>query len=233
MQPISGMLSSIQVGQPITRDASSDNVKPWTTSIFKKSVTGPVQLKRTNLSGDAQADLRVHGGPDKAVCVYSVAHYAYWRDALGVADLAFGAFGENFTIDNLDESGVCIGDSFRIGDVVVQVSQPRQPCWKLARRWQIKDLALQVQQTGFTGWYFRVLQEGTLEAGLTIQLENRPHPEWTVMQANQVMHHDKSNRSSAAALARVPELSESWRKTLNTRETQADASSDQQWMYSE
>jgi len=237
MQNIAGKLRSIQVGQPVTLDAPAADLKPlpepcervpaaekadvplkpWTTGIFKQPIDGPVRLGWTNLAGDQQADLKVHGGPDKAVCVYSAAHYTYWRETLQIADFSFGAFGENFTVDGLDESNVCIGDTFRIGDTVVEVSQPRQPCWKLARRWQLKDLAVQVQQTGLTGWYFRVMQEGTVAAGMPIQLENSPHPTWTLARANQVMHHDKTDFSSAATLAAIPHLSASWRSTLENR----------------
>lgn len=99
------------------------------------------------------------------MCVYPADHYPYWREALNLPVLPFGAFGENLTVEGLIEAMVCIGDIWTVGGATLQVSQPRQPCWKLARRWQVKTLALQVQQTGWTGCYFRVLGEGTLSAG--------------------------------------------------------------------
>ncbi len=209
-------LLTIQVGAPQTLDGESDGGQPWSTGFIKTGVNGPVRLGRTNLVGDAQADLVNHGGPDKAVCVYPAFHYPYWRLELALP-LEFGAFGENFTVEALTEEDVCIGDVWAVGDALVQVSQPRQPCWKLARRWAVKDLALRVQQTGRTGWYFRVLREGTVEAGDSLALIERPEPVWPVARANEVMHHLKADFPLAAELAAVPTLSASWRKTLQTR----------------
>lgn len=211
-------LESIQVGMPQTLN-TEDDLRPWTTGFIKTRVAGPVWLGPTNLAGDRQADLVHHGGPDKAVCVYSTAHYPYWRENLG-RPLEFGSFGENFSIHGLGEADVCIGDVWAIGDAVVQVSQPRQPCWKLARRWGVKDLALRVQQTGRTGWYFRVLREGAVAAGNRLTLVGRPEPAWTVARANELMHHQKTDYTRAAELAAVPTLSSSWRTTLQTRAEQ-------------
>ncbi len=212
-------LLSIQVGQPklIGRpDATDPFDKEWTTGFFKEVVSGPVAVGRTNLAGDGQADLRVHGGPDKAINAYPQDHWAFWQHELALT-LPPGAFGENFTTKGMVETGVCIGDVFQIGTAVVQISQPRQPCWKLARRWRIKDLAVRVEQTGRTGWYFRVLVEGQVEAGQELQLTDRPHPQWTVHEANQIMHHRKTDWKAATALAACPALSASWQESLARR----------------
>lgn len=214
------VLRSVQVGLPrqCGEDGATDPMERlWTTGFYKEPVVGPVHVGRVNIVGDGQADLVNHGGPDKAVCVYPADHYPYWRDALNLPALTFGAFGENFTVEGLTEAAVCIGDIWRIDGVTLQVSQPRQPCWKLARRWRVKTLALQVQQTGRTGWYFRVLEEGIVLAGSPLILVHRPHPEWTVEQANWVMHHDKDDVQAAAELAGMPLLSASWRATLARR----------------
>ena len=214
------VLVSVQVGGPQTlgtEGAADPAERPWVTGFIKAPVAGPVAAGRTNLNGDGQADLVNHGGPDKAVCVYPEAHYPHWRADLDLPDLAPGAFGENFTVVGLAEPDVCIGDVWTVGGAVFQVSQPRQPCWKLARRWRVKDLALRVQQTGFTGWYFRVLQEGVVEAGQPLALVERPEPNWTVERANRVMHHLKSDYAQAAELAAVSLLSASWKATLRTR----------------
>ena len=213
-------LISIQVGLPRVLgrpDAVDPMDKVWTTGFFKEPMAGPVWLGRTNLAGDGQADLRNHGGPEKAVNVYPAEHYPYWETELGIARLPRGAFGENFTTAGLLESVVCIGDVFEIGEGLVQVSQPREPCWKLARRWRVKDLALRVQQTGRTGWYFRVLREGTVEAGERVVLVDRLYPEWTVAAANDVMHHHKADVAAARVLAECPALATSWRETLARR----------------
>lgn len=189
--------------------------RPWTTGFFKEPVEGPVWLGRTNLAGDGQADRENHGGPDKAVLAYSADHYPLWRAELNRPDLPYGAFGENFTIAGLSEETVCIGDVYAIGEVRVQVSQPRQPCWKIARRWRIKDLTARVRETGRTGWYLRVLEEGYVEAGLPVALLERPFPRWTVAHATEIMHHRRENPEAAAELAACPFLSAVWRETLS------------------
>jgi MOSC domain-containing protein YiiM len=213
-------LASIQVALPrglpggVEGDLSD---KPWTTAFYKQPVSHAVQVGPLGIEGDGQADLVNHGGIDKAICVYPLAHYPHWQGVVG-RELSLAAFGENFTVDGITEADVCIGDVWRVGDeVVVQVSQPRQPCWKLARRWQRKTLAHEVQESGKTGWYFRVLQEGTVAAGMPITLVGRPHANWSVARANYVMHVDKHNEALAAELAELPELSASWQHALARR----------------
>ena len=198
-------------------DAADPMDQAWTTGFYKVPVVGSVSLGRHNLDGDGQADLKNHGGPDKAVNVYPIEHYSYWKEDLRLADLSPGAFGENFTVGGILEADICVGDILEIGEVVVQVSQPRQPCWKLARRWRMKDLALRVQETGWTGWYFRVLRVGTVRAGAQLTLIERPCPEWTVAAANDVMHHRMHDTEAARALSACPSLSNRWRKTLTKR----------------
>lgn len=213
-------LLSIQVGLPTDRgvEGAADPMdRPWTSGFFKESVNGPVRLGTLNFEGDGQADLVNHGGPDRPVLAYSADHYPGWREELGRPDLPFGAFGENLTIDGLDEDRVCIGDSFAIGPVVrLQVSQPRQPCWKLARRWRIKDLPARVVNTSRSGWYLRVLEEGTLVAGLEVSLLERPYPDWTVRRASAAMRHWRDRREEVLELASLPLLSASWRSDLSS-----------------
>lgn len=186
----------------------------WTSGIFKSPIDGPVAVTVTGLLGDGQADPAVHGGPDKAVCVYAAEHYPAWRRTLGLDAFVFGAFGENLTVTGLDEQAVCIGDVWRAGDVLLQVSQPRKPCWKLGRKWGRPSLTDEVRDSGRTGWYFRVLEPGHLSRGLPLSLVSRAHPAWTVAAANAVMH---DRVGDAAALATLEGLSENWRTTLRTR----------------
>lgn len=217
---VEAKLLSVQVGISRTvgrTDATNPMDQVWTTGFFKDPVVGPVFLGHVNLAGDVQADLDNHGGPEKAVNVYPAEHYPYWEQILGLANLPRGAFGENFTIEGILETDVCIGDVFEIGGALVQVSQPRQPCWKLARRWRMKDLALRVQQTGRTGWYFRVLREGYVQAGATLRLTNRSHPEWTVAVANDVMHNRMHDVNAARAFSACSSLSIRWRENLTRR----------------
>lgn len=212
-------LLSIQVGQPQTlghADAADPMERAWTSGFYKATVQGPIAASSTGLAGDGQADLKNHGGPDKAINAYPADHFDYWQTAIGL-NRSPGGFGENFTTQGAVEIDVSIGDTFRVGHLVVQISQPRQPCWKLARRWRIKELAALVEQTGRTGWYFRVLEVGKVEAPAEFVLLHRPHPEWTIAKANAVMHHRKTDWAAAQALAECAALSQSWKTALLSR----------------
>ena len=212
-------LTSIQTGLPRTSgdpEKTSLFEKEWTTGFFKSPVEGPVEIQTNGICGDGQADLSVHGGPDKAVCCYPSRHFAYWKSELGI-DMSPGAFGENFTLDQVGEEEVCIGDIFAADNVVFQISQPRQPCWKLARRWGEKSLTALVQKSGKTGWYFRVLSGGFLSAPAELTLRERIHPAWSITRANEVMHLRKNDTELTQELAGLTGLSESWRETLEKR----------------
>lgn len=210
---------SIQVGLPKTlrvANTTSLSEKPWTTGIFKTVVCGPVWLGKLNLEGDAQADLSVHGGQHKAVNVYPSEHYASWMQEFCLSEMPYGAFGENFTTCGLLEDEVCIGDVFKVGEAVVQISQPRQPCWKIERRWGAKDFSLRIKQTGKTGWYFRVLQEGYVGTGNTLVLIERPFPQWTVARAYIIRRNRMTDVKAAMELARCPALSPRWQENLSS-----------------
>ena len=206
---MTALLSSLNIGPPTV----IDDEQPWTTGIYKTPVNQRLHLSAVNLAGDGQADLKVHGGPDKAVCVYSADHYASWRQELGVEQCGPGWFGENFSVQGQRETDVAIGDTYRIGTAVVQVSQPRAPCWKLGRRWNRVDMPKLVLQSGRTGWYLRVVEEGGVERGDTLALVERPFPRWTVDAVNSVAYSRGGTRDAKAAreLADCPALAESWR----------------------
>ncbi|MFW6054091.1 MAG: MOSC domain-containing protein [Persicimonas sp.] len=220
---------SLRVGKPRTHGtpgAEDPLERPWRSGFVKNPVSGPVELGWTNLAGDAQADLEHHGGVDKAVCVYPERRLAYWSDRLG-HELTAGDFGENFTVSGQDETTVCIGDVYRVGQkALVQVTQPRSPCWKLARYHGEKRLALWVQQTGYGGWYLRVLQQGAVEAGQRLILVERPYPKWTVMHAHLARYGEDAGGRVAEELAGCPELGASWATALR-RLVDGRASSDQ------
>ncbi len=211
---ITARIVSLQVGLPRLIDPHG---QPWTTATFKDPVSGEVWLAAAGLAGDGHADLENHGGADKAVLVYSDEHRERWREETFPDGLPAGAFGENFTVQGLTEANVCLGDSFDVGTARVQVSQPRQPCWKQARRYGVKDLVAQIVRTGRTGWYLRVLREGLVEAGDVMTLLDRPHPDWTIERANYVMHVDKLNRELSLELAACPTLAQAWVKSLRKR----------------
>jgi len=187
--------------------------KDWTTGFYKKTVEGKVWLKYEGLEGDAQSDRKNHGGSDKALCVYSGDHFDYWASQL--KDVTGGAFGENLTVSGATEKDICVGDIYEVGEVLLEVSQPRQPCWKLARRWRIKDLTAQVERTGYTGFYFRVLRNGYIQAGDEFKLiEKGCH---SIDYCNHIFHHDKQNLEAAKLLASYPQLSASWKDSLMSR----------------
>jgi MOSC domain-containing protein YiiM len=209
---------SIQVGVPQrmgTPNAPDPLDQEWESSIFKQPVSGPVRLGLRNLEGDAQADLVAHGTPDQAVLLYAASHYPEWRETLGKPEMTFGAFGENFTMAGQTEADVCIGDTYAVGGALVQVSQPRGPCWKLARRNRVPDLHLRVQRNGRGGWYVRVLREGNVEAGMPLTLVERAYPEWTVARVNDVIYRREPDPAVRAALARCPLLSATWRRVFS------------------
>lgn len=216
---------SIQVGLPCEMDVSADDGprhQPWRSGIVKRAVAGPVRLSRLNIDGDGQADLIHHGGADKAVLAYSADHYPLWQEEFADAetdsgDVGYGGFGENLTVRGANERNVCIGDVWRASAVLLQVSQPRQPCWKLARRWRMPNLPQRVVETGRSGWYLRVLQEGMIEPDTELALETRPHPQWTVDRVASVRYDKQADRAAVAELARLAELSESWREDFARR----------------
>lgn len=207
------VVQSINVGMPAQ---VSFGGKEISTGIHKIGVRESLYLSRLNLDGDRQADLVHHGGVDKAVCVYPYEHYAYWETELD-RSLAYGAFGENLTTEGMLEKDVCIGDIYRFGEAVVQVSQPRQPCFKLGVKYGVPELPLKVQQTGYTGYYFRVLSEGMVSTSDTLVLEERHPAKVTISFANSIMYHEKGNIDEIQRILDVQELSDSWRQTLTKR----------------
>lgn len=217
-------LLSIQVGLPQsytgqTEIGPADN--GWTTAFAKQAVSGPVRVGKNNVDGDGQASTKTHGGVEKAVCVYPWEHYDYWQRCLTLPKLVYGAFAENFTTQGLLETEVCIGDTFACGEAIVQVSQPRPPCWRLSRWWGVKDLAYRMEQTGRTGWYLRVLQEGIVELGAHMELVERNFPEWTVARAHELMYKPEAEvdqiKAQIKALMDCRLLSESWRDALSKK----------------
>jgi MOSC domain-containing protein YiiM len=173
-----GALDEILIGRalPYTRPGSSSAIDK------RPVVAGEIQIGALGLEGDEQGDLRAHGGVDKAIHCYPLAHYAAWHKELPDTPLlqSSGAFGENFSISGMSECDVCIGDRWRAGSCVFEVSQGRQPCWKLNDRFAVADMALRVQNSLWAGWYLRVLQPGRVVRGAEIHLAARPYPAWTV-----------------------------------------------------
>ena len=210
-------ITSVQIGRVLTEgnpETSDATERQWTTAFYKSPVSQSLQMGSLWLAGDTVADVRHHGGLDKAVLCYAASHYRDWNREFPDLKMGPGAFGENLTIAEADETSVCIGDQFQIGECQVEVSQPRQPCWKIARRWGIKMLTKTVAQTGRTGWYIRVQQAGLIQAGQQMLLLNRPHPDWSVARANDVMFGRESDRLAVIELMNLTELADAWRSGI-------------------
>lgn len=163
-------LLSINVSLPMPVEQAG---KTFTTAIFKKPVTDPVFVHKMNLAGDRQADLKNHGGEDKAVYAFSFDHYAYWGTVLHKPTMPFGQFGENLTITGLNEASLNIGDQLKIGHCLLEISQPRIPCFKLGIIMDTPNMPRLFIEHGATGIYFRVLEEGQITAGCPIEIVSR------------------------------------------------------------
>jgi MOSC domain-containing protein YiiM len=201
------------------------NGQTVTTGIFKEPVAGSVRLRKLNLDGDRQADLSVHGGPEKAVYAYPSEHYAYWRNVLARTDLHWGMFGENFTTAGMLENELNIGDKFRIGSVLVMVTQPRMPCYKLGIKFGRDDMLKLFLRSLKSGFYFSVLEEGEVAAGDEIKLAARDSNDITVEDITKLYSTEKHNDELKRRAIEVEALPESWRnyfwKQLGNREISA------------
>ncbi len=190
------------------------------SGIRKHKVTGRQRITSVGLLGDHQGDSKNHGGPEKAVHHYPRDHYAAWaRD--GIEALP-PAFGENISTFGVTEADVCVGDIYRFGGAVLQVSQGRQPCWRLNARFERPDMAFRVQKSGRTGWYYRILEEGMAEAGDRLILEERLQPQWPLTRIIELLYTRTLDMEALAGLAALPELAQSWRTLAERRiETRA------------
>lgn len=189
------------------------------SGIDKGPVVGRVHVGLEGLACDAQGDRKHHGGPEKALHHYARDHYATWIQEIGPRAVlnAPGAFGENLTTRGLTEESVAVGDTFRLGEALIQVSQGRQPCWKLNARFGAPDMALRVQRTGLTGWYYRVLEVGCIERGDELRLVDRLSPEWTLRRLWHTFYVDTLNLDELAAMCSLAHLAGNWRKYAEKR----------------
>jgi MOSC domain-containing protein YiiM len=203
-------LHSVQVGR--IAPLGPDGVL---SGFVKHAVTERVEVRELGLAGDQQADLTVHGGPEKAIYGYAMRHYSDWLAEYPEHGdtLLPGAFGENLTIDGLAEDDICVGDVHRIGSAVLQLCQPRQPCFKFALHFNDSRLPKAMVKSGRAGWYYRVLEPGTLGAGDEIELVDRPQPEFRFSRLISIVNRGQATLEEIAALATMPEVA-SWLRKL-------------------
>ncbi|GAB4282537.1 MAG: MOSC domain-containing protein [Roseovarius sp.] len=207
-------IAELRIGTPVPFGPRGEP-----SAIARSAVAGPRWATATGLAGDVPGDPLRHGGPDKALHAYPAAHYPRWAADLPDAAGRFapGAFGENLVVEGVEEADICLGDRWQAGEVLLEVSQGRQPCWKLNPRFGLPDMARRVQSSGRTGWYFRVLAEGALEAGMQARLIRRPHPDWPLVRVSELLYRAPLDRAALAAFAALPGLPESWRSLARNR----------------
>ena len=213
-------LLSVQIGSVRHEPEEPEKRLPEFTSAFgKQPVDGPVHVTDTHIEGDQFANPKAHGGTDKAVLCYAAKHYrSTAEDSLQkrFPDCRWspGALGENWTVEGLSETNVCVGDVFRVGQTRVQVSQPRQPCWKINRFHRQPKLLKTISETGRTGWYLRVLQTGPVQAGDPMSLEERPHPDWSIERLNDFLFGRRVDLAGTMELMAIAELADAWKDAI-------------------
>ncbi len=207
-------LISINVGS--TRQVDFEGRK-FSTGIFKFPVFGSVAVSLTQIQGDGQADLESHGGVDKAVYLYPLEHYSFWRKELGEDIEELGSFGENFTAQGMLEEEVCIGDTFKVGSTIVQVTQPRTPCYKLAARFNRADLPRKFLKSLKSGFYLRVLQPGQVTAEDRFILCDQDPKPVTVCEVARTYHFQRDDRKAIEGVLENRSLATEWRRDLQQR----------------
>jgi len=189
------------------------------SAIDKQPVAGPVLLTPEGLAGDEQGDRAHHGGRDKALHHYPAEHYPFWRRRFPQEADRFveGGFGENLSTEGLTEAEVCVGDRFHLGSAIIEISQARQPCWKLNIRFGLPEMARETQESGRTGWYYRVVTPGAVAADDKLLLLSRPHPEWPLDRILRILYRRGVDREGLAALADLEVLAANWRELAARR----------------
>jgi MOSC domain-containing protein YiiM len=214
---MSVLIQSLFVGpaRPLARKGRADVA----SGIVKTPQSGKVWLRFGGLEGDEQGDRMFHGGPEKAVHHYAAEHYAQWRLRYPDSPVAMvsGAFGENISTVGMTERTVHIGDVYRVGSALLQVSQGRQPCWKLNRLLQRGDAARNMQDSGATGWYYRVLHEGWIGSGDALELVERPQPEWPMARLISALFSSTVLLDEWRQASQIEQLTSNWRATFDRR----------------
>ncbi len=195
--------------------------KTVATGIFKEPVSGPVMLRTLNLDGDQQVDLKGHGGIYKAACVYTIENYQHWERELGRSDFSFPQWGENFTVDGMPEDQVHVGDVFRVGSALVEVTQPRVPCFRLGIKMENPKFPKRFLQSCRVGFYLRVLEEGEVGAGDIIELVRKDPEEMSVRAVCRLYYFDRKNLEDCKRAIRIQALSPGWREGFEERLTGA------------
>lgn len=211
---------SLQVGRAKTYgDAQSKDFldKEWQSASFKEVSPTPLFAYFKGLDGDEVADKTHHGGVDKAIFANSYENYAHWASFLEQKSLPFGALAENLTITGLDERSVMLGDVHQIGTAILQVSQPRKPCWKISRRWNHKAFTNEIFTSGLTGWYYKVLQEGLISSGDEVTVVKQKSAQISILKANEAFREPEKYKSVLEAILDISSLANSYKESIEKR----------------
>ena len=214
-------LLSVNVGMPRDIDWRGRTVH---TGIWKAPVHGRRMVRRLNIDGDGQGDLMGHGGEQRAVFVYQIDSYRYWQGQLGRGDCSYGQFGENFTVDGLSDSEVCIGDRYRVGGALFEVTQPRVTCYRVGIRMNEPQMAALLVAHDRPGFYFRVIEEGEVGAGDEIVLVAEGPERMTIAEVNALLYKPPHPKSRLERALRIPALSAGWRRSLRALFERAEGS---------
>ncbi|MDO9266764.1 MAG: MOSC domain-containing protein [Sulfurimonas sp.] len=213
-------LISVQVGRVKSygdKQSREFLEKYWKSASVKEVANGKVFVGKTGLVGDEVADKIHHGGEEKALFANSYENYGEWAKFLGLETIPFGALAENLTISGLHESNVCLGDIHKIGSALLQVSQPRKPCWKIAARWHNKKFTNEIYTTGLSGWYYRVLEEGFIEAGNEVNVVSQDESKVSILDANMAFANPIKYRDILEKIANISSIALSYKISVTNR----------------
>lgn len=211
---------SLHVGRAKTygkADTQNFLEKQWYTASFKEACDTPLFVSFEGFLGDEVADTLHHGGVDKAVFANSYENYAHWAKFLGLDTLPLGALAENLTLSELHESNVMLGDIHQIGSTILQVLQPRKPCWKISRRWNHQAFTSEIFTSGLSGWYYKVLKEGEIQKGDTIKCERGEGAAISILQANEAFREPTTHNVVLEMILKVPHLATNYYESVEKR----------------
>ncbi|MBT3280423.1 MAG: MOSC domain-containing protein [Campylobacteraceae bacterium] len=194
-----------------------DGEKVWETGSFKDKTNDILEVKFDGIIGNEVSDLKHHGGIDKAIFANALDNYPKWAQYLGKDNLEYGALAENLTLSNLNEDNVCIGDIHKIGTVILEVSQPREPCWKIGQKFKHKEFTKYIYDTGETGWYYRVIEEGNFQVNNDVQLVKKASESFTIREANYILRNPFENKEETNKLINIEVLGKPFRNSLNRK----------------
>ena len=196
-----------------------DGERVWETGSFKDNTKELLDIKFDGIVGNEVSDLKHHGGVDKAIFANALSNYPKWAKYLGKDTLEYGALAENLTLSNLNEDNVCIGDIHKIGSVILEVTQPREPCWKIGQKFKHKEFTKYIYDSGETGWYYRVLNEGQFQVNNDILLLKKATDSFTIREANYILRNPFESEMETNKLLKLKVLGAPFRKSLNKKLT--------------